>query len=109
MSKEVLFEKLKQRGIFWSYAKEIDYESMDEKLFLEYLLKYGDFDELVAAFKLFDKKTIKAVWQERLAGDKRFVALNLFLARVFFGMNVEASYFKKAPYARYKKLQLLTT
>jgi len=109
MQKQKLFNKLKNKGIFWSYSKDLSYEKAGDKLFLEYLLKYGDFDDLVEAFKLYEKETIKEVWEERLKDDKRFIKLNLMLARLFFDMDVESSYFKEIKNARLEKLKMLTS
>ena len=109
MQKEKLFNKLKNKGIFWSYSKELNYEKAGDKLFLEYLLKYGDFDDLVLAFKLYDKETIKSVWEKTLKDDKRFIKLNLMLARVFFGMDVDSSYFKEVKNARLAKLRMFAS
>jgi len=109
MQKEELFDKLKNKGIFWSYSKELSYEKAGDKLFLEYLLKYGDFDDLVLAFKLYDKETIKTVWEKTLKDDKRFIKLNLMLARIFFGMNVESSYFREVKNARLEKLRMFAS
>ncbi len=109
MTKERLFNKLKDKGIFWSYSKDITLKKAGDKLFLEYLLKYGDFDDLIWAFRLYDKEYIKSVWEEKLKDDKRFIKLNLMLARVFFGMDVESSYFKEVKNARLEKLKMLTS
>ena len=109
MTKEKLFNKLKNKGIFWSYSKELSYEKAGEKLFLEYLLKYGDFDDLVLAFKLYEKKAIKTVWEETLKDDKRFIKLNLMLARVFFCMDVESNYFKEVKNARFEKFKMFAS
>ena len=109
MQKQKLFNKLKNKGIFWSYSKDLSYEKAGDKLFLEYLLKYGDFDDLIDAFKLYEKETIKEVWEERLKDDKRFIKLNLMLARLFFDMDVESSYFKEIKNARLEKLKMLTS
>ena len=109
MNKQQLFNKLKQKGIFWSYSKDISLKDIGDKIFIEYILKYGDFDDIVLAFRLYDKKFIKDVWQEKLMSDKRFIKLNVMLARVFFDMNVESSYFKDLESARDKKLKLLAT
>lgn len=109
MTKAKLFNKLKDKGIFWSYFKELTYEEAGDRLFLEYLLKYGDFDDLIVVFRLYEKAYIKTVWEEKLKDDKRFIKLNLMLARVFFGMNVESSYFKEVKNARLEKLRLLAS
>jgi len=63
MTKETLFNKLRDKGIFWSYSKDISYQEAGDKLFLEYLLKYGDFDDLVLAFRLYPKEFIKSIWE----------------------------------------------
>ncbi len=107
--KEKLFNKLKDKGIFWSYSKDITLEKIGDELFLEYLLKYGDFDDLIEAFKLYDKEYIKKVWEKRLKDDKRFIRLNLMLARVFFGMKVESDYFKGLKSARFEKLKMFAS
>jgi len=104
MHKEELFNKLKYKGIFWSYSKDLTYEKAGDKLFLEYLLKYGDFNDLVVAFILYPKDYIQSVWEQTLKSDKRFIKLNVMLARVFFGMDVETNYFKELKNSRFEKL-----
>ncbi len=109
MTKEELFNKLKNKGIFWSYSKELSYEKAGDKLFLEYLLKYGDFDDLIIAFRLYPQDEIKRAWEEKLKDDKRFIKLNLMLARVFFDMDVKSSYFKEIKNARFEKFKMLAS
>jgi len=109
MDKKQLFDKLKNKGIFWSYSKDITLEEIGDKIFVEYILKYGDFDDIALIFKLYDKGFIKKVWQKSLVNDSRFIKLNLMLARVFFDMNVESSYFKGLNSARDKKLRLFAS
>jgi len=104
-----LFERLRDRGIFWSYSKEMQYEDLPENIFIEYLLKYGDFDEIKRGFELFGKRAMKKVWEAKLKSDRSFIKLNLMLARVFFGMDVESDYFKETENARFEKLKLLTS
>jgi len=107
--KALLFNKLRDKGIFWSYSKSITYEEAGDSLFLEYLLKYGDFDDLKLAFKLYSEELIKSIWETKLKDDQRFIKLNLMLARVFFGMDVESSYFKKVKNGRLEKLKMLAS
>ena len=64
---------------------------------------------MIVAFKLYPKEEIKSVWEERLKDDKRFIKLNLMLARLFFGMNVESSYFKEIKSARFEKLKMFAS
>ena len=104
-----LFDKLQQKGIFWSYSKKITYAKAGESLFIEYLLKYGDFYDIVLGFKLFGKRVMKKIWKEKVMCDQQFIKTNLMLARVFFNMNVESSFFKKMKNERFEKLKLLTS
>jgi len=104
-----LFEKLRDKGIFWSYSKSISYDEFSNSIFVEYLLKYGDFDDIKLGLKLFGKRYIKKVWEDKLKSDKSFIKTNLMLARVFFNMNVESSYFKEIKNERLEKLRLLAS
>jgi len=107
--KEVLFNKLKDLGVFWSYSKELNYQQCGNELFIEYLLKYGDFDDIVQGFKLFGKRIVKSVWQSRVISNNQFVRLNVMLANVFFDMDVDGGYFKNIENERYKKLRMLAS
>ena len=101
-----LFAKLTEKGIFWSYGKEMDY---NENLLIEHTLKYADFDDIVLLLKLFGKRKVKAVWEKTMKSDTRFIKVNLMIARVFFGMDVESDYFKKVKNERFEKLKLLAS
>jgi len=107
--KVALFEKLKAKGIFWSYSKDISFEEAGENLTIEYIVKYADFDDIKEALEIFGKKTVKKVWKEKLRSDKRFIKTNLLIARVFFHMDVESSYFKEMKNERFEKLRLLAS
>ena len=104
-----LFNRLRDKGIFWSYSKDMSYEEFGEKLLIEYVLKYADFDDIKLCLKLFGKRKVKRVWEEKLKSDKSFIKINLMLARVFFGMDVEADYFKEVKNARFEKFKLLAS
>ena len=104
-----LFNKLRDKGIFWSYSKDISYEKAGENLLIEYLFKYADFDDIQQGFELFGKRVMKRVWEEKLKSDKRFIKLNFMLARVFLDMNIEASYFKEVKNARFEKFKMLAS
>jgi REP element-mobilizing transposase RayT len=101
-----LFNKLRDKGIFWSYSKEIRYEKAGERLFIEYLYKYGDFDDISLGFKLFGKRVMRRVWEEKLKSDKRFIKLNFMIARVFLDMDIEANYFKEIKNARLDPIKI---
>ncbi|MCK4277674.1 MAG: transposase [Desulfurellaceae bacterium] len=107
--KRALFDKLKSKGIFWSYAKDISFGKLGEEILIEYTLKYGDFDDVKVAFAIFGKKRLKKVWKSKIISDKRFKKLNYFLARMFFDMKVEADYFEGLKNERFEKLRLLAS
>ncbi|PLY15528.1 MAG: hypothetical protein C0628_02425 [Sulfurimonas sp.] len=104
-----LFQKLRDKGVFWSYSKDITYEEVGSKLFVEYLLKYGDFDDIKIGFELFGKRVMREVWDAKLKSDKSFIKTNLMLARVFFNMDVESDYFRGMKNERFEKLKLLAS
>ncbi len=106
LKKQNLFDKLKKKGIFWSYSKDMPY---NEDILIEYTLKYADFDDIVLLFKLFEHNKIKKIWQNKMQDDQRFIRFNYMIARVFFGMNVEAEYFKRKKSARFEKLKQLAS
>ncbi len=106
---EKLFNRLRDKGLFWSYAKTICFEECGEKLLIEHLLKYADFNDIKEALELFGKNLLKQVWVERSKGDQRFIKTNLMIARVFFCMDVESNYFKESQNGRFEKLKLLTS
>ena len=105
----ILFETLKNKGIFWSYNKDITYKEVGETLFVEYLLKYADFYDIALGFELFGKRSIKKIWEEKVMRDQKFIKTNLMIARVFFNMDIESSYFKEMKNARFEKLKLLAS
>lgn len=104
-----LFEKLKQKGIFWSYDKNMNYEDAGRDFLIEYTLKYADFDDIGLGFALFGKRAMKRVWDAKMKSDKSFIKSNLMLARVFFDMDVESNYFKEVKNERFEKLKLLAS
>ena len=107
--KQKLFLRTKQKGLFWSYDKKLVYSKDLDILLIENILKYGDIEELKKLFLLYGKRVIKKVWKEKLINDTHFIKLNYFLARIFFGMNVEADFFKGGISDRGKKLRTLAS
>ena len=107
--KVLLFNKLRDKGIFWSYSKEITYVEAGERLFIEYLYKYGDFYDIRLAFELFGKRIMKRIWEEKLKSDKRFKKLNFMIARIFLGMKIEANYFEEMKNERFEKFKMLAS
>ena len=86
-------------NIFWNMDKN---SQIDKTTEIEHTIKYGDFDDIVKLFKKFDKKELKNIWLNTVATDKRFIKINLMIARVFFDMNIESDYLKGLNSARFK-------
>lgn len=105
--KVVLFEKLKNKGAFWSYHPDLQMNELSDRLFVEHILKYGDMNDIKQALQMFGREQVKQYWQATMIDDRRFIRLNLLLARVIFKMDVEADYFDKQPYTRMEKLKSL--
>jgi putative transposase len=104
IEKEKLFEKLKKEGLFWSYDKNIKYENFNENIFIEHTLKYGDFDDIKKLVNLFGKRKIKRVWEKSMKNDTRFIKINLLIAKVFLGIDIESKDLK-GKYERFEKLK----
>lgn len=108
-AKNRLFEKLKSRNIFWSYDQNTTLEQIGDAIFIEYTLKYADFDELVEIFTLYKTEMLFKIWESVLKNDLRFKKLNLLLARLFFKIDVESSYFQGGMSEREEKLRMFAT
>ena len=106
--KEELFEKLKKEGLFWSYDKNIKYEDFKEDIFIEHTLKYGDFDDIKKILSLFGKRKVKKVWEKSMKNDTRFIKINLLIARVFLGIDIESKDLK-GKNERFEKLKLFAS
>lgn len=106
--KEKLFNKLKNKGIFWSYSENLKYEDLNEQLFIEFAMKFGDFEDLVFLFTEYENKLLHKIWEEKLYSDIRFRKLTYFIGRIFLNLNAKSIKIGKMKYGRIKKLQMLT-
>jgi tRNA isopentenyl-2-thiomethyl-A-37 hydroxylase MiaE len=104
-----LFDEVRRKGLFWSYDPEIEYDSSLDGLLAETVMKYGDMEMLVELFDIYEAEELKKFWIAGLRDDQRFIRTNLMLARVFFGMDVQADYFKGRESERSRKLRLLAS
>lgn len=105
--RHILFRKIRDKGLFWSYSSDIVYGPEKINLLIETVLKYADLDDIRTVFELFGKRAVAAVWVKQMKADARFKKLNYFLARIFFDMDVEADEFNQAKQTRAEKLRLL--
>jgi len=106
--KEKLFEKLKKEGLFWSYDKNVKYENFNENIFIEHALKYGDFDDIKKLIELFGKRKVKKVWEKTMKNDTKFIKINLLIARVFLGLDIQSKDLR-GENERFKKLKLFAS
>lgn len=107
--RECVFNRFREMGLFWSYSKDITYDQAGPELLIEYLLKYGDFDDIKLGFELFGKRLMKKIWQDRMISNRQFLRVNVMLARVFFDMDVDGDYFDSVKNDRFEKLKALAS
>lgn len=107
MAVRKLFERIRDRGLFWSYAPDITYDTSKDNLLCETVLKYGDIDDIRCLLALYGESKVREVWERDVKPDARFKRLNYFIARVFFHLDVEASDFENLQHERLAKFRLL--
>lgn len=95
--------------MFWSYSQAMQYSENLHELLIEYTLKYADFYDIKECIDIFGQKRVKEIWLTKMGSDPRFLKTNFMLARIFFDMQVESSFFKGLCNERYKKLELLAS
>ena len=105
--KQELFNKIRDKGLFWSYAPDIHYAADKATLLIETVLKYADLDDIKTVLDAFGIRRVSKVWEVYLKNDSRFKRLNYFLARVFFNLDVEAIDFAETKNTRGDTLRLL--
>ena len=69
----------------WCYNKK----SVPLSVKVEYLIKYGDLDEIMAAMNDPGSDYCKKIWIEKIVPDKRFDRLSYFLGRFVFNISTE--------------------
>jgi len=106
-AKQKLFASMRNKGLFWSYAADIEYDIEKSGLLIETVLKYADLDDIKNLLGLFGIRRIKQIWENRVKNDVRFTKLNYFLARILFKMDVEAEDFTNVNNTRTEKFRLL--
>jgi len=98
---------MRNKGLFWSYAADIEYDIEKSGLLIETVLKYADLNDIKNLLGLFGIRRIKQIWKNRVKNDARFTKLNYFLARILFKMDVEAEDFADVNNTRTEKFRLL--
>ena len=89
----------------WSFEKE----SVPISVKLEYLMKYGDIDEIRDAISEFGVDYCKEIWIKKIIPDNRFNRLNYFLGRFIFNISTEQkeilTFIKKHQKPRFKEIK----
>ncbi len=109
MNKKDFVKKLKDKGLFWSYSKNASYT---DNVVMEQTLRWGDVDDLILLFSLFDKEKIFDVWVKHLLPDERLYAHNYYLARIFFDIEDDVEEFikyKALKNNRYERIKEFTS
>jgi hypothetical protein len=107
VKKHMLFDRIKAKGLFWSYAPDIPYDASKDNLLCETVLKYADIDDIRQLLALYGESKVRDVWERDVKSDARFKRLNYFIARVFFHLDVEACDFENLQHERLAKFRLL--
>lgn len=86
-----LFHKLRDKGLFWSYSRAIEFSPDKQDLLIETALKFSDIDDIRQLLKIYGTRVIYRVWNDHLKDDPHFKKLNYFLARIFFNLRKQGS------------------
>lgn len=71
----------------WSYKKD----SVPLSVKVEYLMKYGDLDEITDAINDLGTDYCKEIWIHKIIPDTRFNRLSYFLGRFIFNISTDKS------------------
>jgi hypothetical protein len=108
MTKEELFQIIKEDNLFRSYEVS-SAENVSDDLMIEHVLVFSDVDVIASLFKVFSHGRIRDVWERRIVPDARYKRLNVYLGRIFFGIEDIGSFIheKTEANSRYGKLERL--
>lgn len=100
-----LLNSLRRGNAFWSYDASSVLQISDDKL-VEMVLLYLDMDDIALLFQLFSRKTIKAVWKEKMLPQEPFYhSLNRLYAFLFFNIKDPDRYIRKHVNQQFKAIQ----
>ncbi len=93
--KRQLIDKIKNTGLLWPYDMASLNDTLPDDVLLEYIMKYGDISDIDFAMKVYNKAILEDVWERLIKYDIRFIKLSVFLARMFFKLDIEANDIKQ--------------
>lgn len=96
--RQLILEKIKANGGFWSYQGLPD--SPDDDAVIEAALVHLDLEDLPLLLEIWGKAHLKRVWKERLVSQgKRMNILNYLLAVKLFGIHNPDKYISRYGHA----------
>ena len=108
-NKRILFTKAMSKNLFWSYAKDISFRSINDTLMIETILKYGDVYELELLFGTYQYDQIFQTWVKEVAFDERFKKLNFYLSKIYFDVDLKEITMTYKKETRLERLKLLAS
>lgn len=98
-NKKILFnklvDKLKEQKAFWSYEQVSNIPDISESFLIEKVLLLLDLEEINILFKIYDKETIRKVWEQNILSQEPYYhGLNKFIAWYYFDIENEDDYIK---------------
>ena len=106
MTKDDLFDMIKNDHLFWSYDVKSGSDVSDE-LLIEHVLIYSDVEVIHALFLVYGNDRVRRVWERRIVPDSRYKRLNVYLGRIFFDIEDIGVFIheKTAAHSRYETLK----
>lgn len=106
MSKAEFIDHIFQQNWLWSYDSQAE---LPESIIIEHALLYGDVDDLMQLFSLYDNSLIRQVWLDNLVVQDRYRKLNTYLAKFFFRISNAEAFVNQhiTAYPRLERLRLL--
>ncbi len=108
MTKDDLFDMIKNDHLFWSYDVKSGCDVSDD-LLIEHVLIYSDVDVILALFGVYGNERVRRAWERRIVPDSRYKRLNVYLGRIFFDIDDIGAFIheKTAAHSRYETLKRL--
>jgi hypothetical protein len=106
MTKDKLFELIKNDNLFWSYHVT-SADDISDDLLIEQVLIFSDVDVIKALFSVYAVERIRSVWERQIVPDARYRRLNVYLGKIFFNIDDIGTFMdeKNAAHSRYEKLK----
>lgn len=101
--KEILFQELLSKSVFWSY-QEPDLNAVSDDLLIEKVLLHSDMEAIFRLFSIYPEARIRKVWEERILPDIRLRSMNKMFAYLLFGIDNPDGYLDSGIKRHYENL-----